>query len=108
MCFIALVIYTFFPPLCLCLPCFHCGLVQGILLFLCLSKLTLRHLSVLCAIDPFAIVEPDDSGVRQAGNFTFEHSLLPFDHIQIVKGFDEIWHSETLHLILRDLWLLRD
>lgn len=73
-----------------------------------LSKLTLCHLSVLSALNPFAIMEPDDGGVRQAGHFTFEHSLLPFDHIQVIEGFDEVWHGETLHLILWDLWLLWD
>lgn len=73
-----------------------------------LSKLTLHHLSVLSALNPFAIMEPDDGGVRQAGHFTFEHSLLPFDHIQVIERFDEVWHGETLHLILWDLWLLWD
>lgn len=90
------------------MPCFHCGLLQCISLLLRLSKLTLCHLSVLCALNPFAIVKPDDGRVRQAGHFTFEHSLLPFNNIQIVKGFDEIWHGETLYLILWDLWLLWD
>lgn len=73
-----------------------------------LSKLTLCHLSVLSALNPFAIMEPDDGGVRQAGHFTFEHSLLAFDHIQVIEGFDEVWHGETFHLILWDLWLLWD
>lgn len=72
------------------------------------ETLTLCHPSVLGALNPFAVVEPDDGGVRQTSHFTFEHGLLSLDHIQVIKGFDEVRHGETLHLILWDLRLLRD
>lgn len=72
------------------------------------ETLTLCHLSVLCALNLFAVVEPNDGGVWQASHFTFEHSLLSLNHIQVIKGFDEVRHSEALHLILWDLWFLWD
>lgn len=72
------------------------------------ETLTLCHLSVLGALNPFAVVEPDNRGVWQTGHFTFEHGLLSLDDIQVIKGFDEVRHSETLHLVLWDLWFLWD
>lgn len=72
------------------------------------ETLTLCHLPVLRALNPFAIVEPDDGGIWQTSHFTFEHSLFSLNHIQVIKRFDEVRHSETLHLILWDLWLLWD
>lgn len=75
---------------------------------LTIKSLTLCHLSVLGALNPFAVVKPDDGGVRQTRHFTFQHRLLRLDHIQVVKRFDEVRHGEALHLILWDLGLLRD
>ena len=73
-----------------------------------INPLTLCHLSVLGALNPLAVVEPDDGGVRQTSHFTFEHGLLSLDHIQVVKWFDEVGHGETFHLILWDLRLFWD
>lgn len=70
------------------------------------ESLTLCHSSVLCAVNPVAIVKPDNSGIRQTSNFAFEHSLLSLNYIQVVKGFDEVGHCEMLDFILRDFWLL--
>lgn len=72
------------------------------------ETLTLCHLSVVAALHPLAVVEPDDGGVGQTRHFTFEHGLLALDHVQVVKGFDEVGHGEALHLVLWDLRLLWD
>lgn len=69
---------------------------------------TLRHLPVLRAFYPPAVMEPDDGRVRQTGHFALKHRLFSLDHIQVVERFDEIGHGESLHLVLWDLGLLGD
>lgn len=70
--------------------------------------LTLSHPAVLCALDPLAVVEPGDGGIRQPSHFTFKHRLLSLHHVQVVKGLDEIRHGEAFNLVLRHLRLLGD
>lgn len=53
-------------------------------------------------------MEPDDGWVGQTSHFTFKHSLLPLDHIQVIKGLNEVRHRKSLHLILWHLWFLWD
>jgi len=72
------------------------------------KTLTLRHLSVLYAFNPLAVVEPGNCWVWQTSHFAFEYSLFSLNHIQVIERFDKVRHGEALHLILWNFWLFWD
>lgn len=71
-----------------------------------LQWLTLRHLPVLSAFNLLPIVEPRNGGIWQASHFALQHGLFTLNNIQVVQWLHKVRHGKTLHLALRNLWLL--
>ena len=64
---------------------------------------TLRHASVVAALDAVAVVEPADGGVGQAGHLALQHGLLGQSHVQILQRPQEVGHGQPLQLTLLGL-----